>query len=758
MAVKSQLVIVESPAKARTIEKYLGGNFLVKASIGHVKDLPIKTLGVDVKEGFKPEYEVIKGKKKVIDEIRKASEKAAAVFLAPDPDREGEAIAWHVAEEIKRNKKAPPIYRVLFNEITRKAVQEAIKNPIELNQNMYEAQQARRILDRLVGYQISPVLWEKVRRGLSAGRVQSVAVRLVCEREEAIKAFKQEEYWTLDANLSGSNPPPFTARLLKRDGKKAEIRNEKEALSLISKLKGIPYVLGSIIRKEQKRYPSPPFITSTLQQEAARKLGFTAKKTMMIAQALYEGIEVKGEAVGLITYMRTDSVRIAPSAIDEARQLIFEKFGKDFIPPQANFYKSKRTAQDAHEAIRPTSVLATPDELHPFLKRDEFRLYELIWKRFVACQMAAAVIDRTSFVIQAGDCEFRATGSVIKFPGFISVYLEGIDEGTPVKKEGDEDDGDDEGKILPVLKEGERLKLEKLDPGQHFTEPPPRYTEASLVKDLEEKGIGRPSTYASILSVIQDKKYVEKFDQRRFRPTDLGVLVNDLLVKNFSEVVDVTFTAQMEESLDAVERGEAKWKDLLTDFYKGFAHTLKVAKTNMRDVKRQEIPTDVMCEKCGSVMLIKFGRNGEFLACKAYPECRNTKEFRRDEAGKVVVQKEETTNEKCEKCGSPMIVKRGRFGKFLACSAYPNCKSTKAISIGINCPLCTKPLSERKTKKGRFFYGCTGYPNCKFASWDKPVAEKCPDCGSPYLVTKVTKSAGAEIRCPEKGCDYKRAA
>lgn len=741
---KSNLVIVESPAKAKTIEKYLGKDFIVRASIGHIKDLPKSKLGVDVDNNFMPTYEVIKGKTKVIAEIKKLALTADCVYLAPDPDREGEAIAWHVAEEIKKIKKPPMIRRVLFNEITKNAIREAINQPQELNLNMFEAQQARRILDRLVGYQISPILWEKVRRGLSAGRVQSVAVRLVCEREEAIRNFTAQEYWYLEVELTGGMKPSFIARLSKCHDKKIDLKNKDETTSLISALEKASFVLTEIQKKEQKRHPSPPFITSKLQQEAARKLGFTAKKTMMLAQHLYEGVDVGDEVVGLITYMRTDSTRVAGSAIQDVRAYIEKTYGADYFPEKPNFYQSKKGAQDAHEAIRPTSTKYSPEFLKKYLKKDEHRLYELIWKRFVASQMSSAIFDRTTFIIHAGECEFRANGSILKFPGFIAVYMEGLDEG----------EDPDQDKTLPALSQGEALVRERWVPSQHFTEPPPRFTEASLVKELEEKGIGRPSTYASILSVIRDKKYTEMME-KKFRPTDLGILVNNLLVAHFPRVIDVEFTARMEEALDEVEEGKLPWHEVLKDFYKTFSETLKQAKIEMKDVKRQEIKTDIMCEKCGQAMVIKFGRHGEFLACVNYPDCKNTKEFKKDEAGQIQIQRNDT-DEKCEKCGSPMVIKTGRFGRFMACSAYPECKSTKAISIGVNCPKCAKPLTARRSKRGKVFYGCTAYPKCDFASWNKPINEKCPECNSPFLVEKYTKMQGVEIACPEKECSFKK--
>ncbi len=763
-----KLVIVESPAKAKTIGKYLGKGFAVKASIGHIKDLPTKTLGVDLKKNFEPTYEVIKGKKKVIDEIKEAAASSEAVYLATDPDREGEAIAFHIADEIKekgkKTKKSAskkktkedskkeegiPVYRVLFNEITKKSVQEAISKPQELDQKLFDAQQARRVLDRLVGYQISPLLWDKVQRGLSAGRVQSVAVRIICEREEEIAKFVATEYWSIQTRLEGSQKPLFVAKLIGKEGEKIEVNKGEEAEKIKKDLEKANYVLKEVIKKERKRHPFPPFITSKLQQEAARKLGFTAKKTMMLAQRLYEGVELgEGDVVGLITYMRTDSTRISNDALDEVRGFIVEKYGKDFLPDHANIYKTKKAAQDAHEAIRPTSMANTPENVAPFLEKDALKLYDLIWKRFVACQMTSAVFDQTTFNIQASSYDLRATGSVLKFAGFISVYMEGKDEGNA-------EEDDEAEKTLPDLAEGESLKLHEIIPEQHFTQPPPRFTEASLVKELEEKGIGRPSTYASILSVIQDKKYATK-QEGKFYPSELGKIVNKLLTENFPDILNVQFTAKMEEELDEVEEGKIAWTQALTDFYGPFSQTLQKAKVNMKDIKRQEIATEFACEKCGKPMVVKWGRHGEFMACSGYPECKSTKEIQRGEGGKITPQETPTTDEKCEKCSSPMIVKRGRFGVFLACSAYPNCKSTKAISIGVNCPECNSPLAERRSKRGKSFYGCTGYPKCTFALWDKPLNEACPQCGSKYLLQKYSKKDGAKIKCPNKECDYEK--
>ncbi len=766
------LVIVESPSKAKTIGKYLGRNYTVKASVGHVKDLPVSKLGVDIKNDFEPTYEVIKGKKKVIDEIKAAAEKSDYIFLATDPDREGEAIAWHIAEEIstkskaikktkkdakadtKATKKAEPevaasadrIQRVLFHEITKKSILEAIAHPLALNQSLFDAQQARRVLDRLVGYQISPLLWDKVQRGLSAGRVQSVAVRIICEREAEIEKFVTTEYWSLEAKLEGSKAPAFVAKLMGKEGKKIELGNKEVTEGIKNEVSKTPFVLKEVLKKERRRQPSPPFTTSTLQQEAARKLGYSAKKTMMLAQKLYEGVEVsEGETAGLITYMRTDSTRLSPDALTQVREFIVKNYSKDYLPENAIVYKSKKAAQDAHEAIRPTSLEYEPASVAKALSADELKLYELIWKRFVSCQMSPAVFDQTTFNISAGVYDFRATGSVMKFPGFIAVYLEGKDDTAD----------EDEEKRLPNLEAPENLKMLDLLPEQHFTQPPPRFTDASLVKELEEKGIGRPSTYASILSTIVDKKYISK-ELNKFRPTTLGNIVNNLLVDHFPDILNVQFTAKMEDELDDVEEGKLPWRTTIQNFYTTFDATLQKAKVQMKDIKRQEIKTEFTCEKCGKEMVVKFGRHGEFLACIGYPECKSTKEIARAEGGEYAIQETPTTTEVCEKCTAPMIVKRGRFGAFLACSKYPECKSTKAISIGVNCPQCSSPLSERKSKRGKSFYGCTGYPKCTFALWDKPVNEPCPQCDSKYLLVKYSKKDGERKVCPNKECGYEK--
>jgi len=774
VALSGSLVVVESPAKAKTIKKYLGRGYEVKASVGHVKDLPKSKIGVDVEKGFLPEYEAIKGKSKVLSDIKRAARTAEHVFLATDPDREGEAIAWHIAEELGAEGGDARIRRVLFNEITKTAILKAIAQPIDLDRKKFDSQQARRILDRLVGYQISPILWKKVRRGLSAGRVQSVAVRLVVEREREIEAFVPVEYWSLEADLAARLPPEFRAKLAKVDGQKADLKDEAQTQGLLASLDGASYVVSTVDRKERKRNPPPPFTTAKLQQEAANRLGFSPKKTMTLAQKLYEGVELGDEgAIGLITYMRTDSVRLSTEAVDAARGYIAERFGKDHLPAEANVYKTKsKQAQEAHEAVRPTTLEWTPDRVAPFFdqmgERDMYRLYELIWNRFVACQMVPAVYDQTTADIAAGSrAVFRATGSILKFPGYLAVYGAKPPEeeaGAEEEKSGENGNGEakpekSEDRLLPPLEAGMELRLLKLLPEQHFTQPPPRFNESSLVKEMEERGIGRPSTYAAILDTIQEKGYVEKLE-RQFKPTHLGVLVTDELVRAFPREMDVAFTAGMEERLDEVEEGTAGWQAVLGEFYDKFKEDLAKAEEGMRNVKAQAIETDIACEKCGQKMVIKWGRNGEFLACPGYPECRNTMNFRREE-GKIVPEKEEDVpvEDKCPDCGAAMVMKRGRFGKFLACTRYPECKGTKPLSIGVTCPKgCGGYITEKRSRRGRTFYGCSSYPKCDFVSWDRPKNEFCPQCGSPYLLDKYSKRTGPFIACPNKECGYRREA
>ncbi|MBI3621217.1 MAG: type I DNA topoisomerase [Nitrospirae bacterium] len=766
------LLIVESPSKAKTLSKYLGREFMVKSSVGHIKDLPKSKLGIDVEHEFRPEYVVIQGKQKVVDELKEAAAHAGKIYLAPDPDREGEAIAWHIAEEL--NGKRPELYRVLIHEITERGVREAIANPGRINMDKVQAQQARRVLDRIVGYTVSPLLWEKVRRGLSAGRVQSVAVRLICEREQEITAFVKEEFWSVTATVQGANPPAFAAKLAKLNGQPIDLSTQAQAEEAAALIRNATLTVTSVEQKEKRRNPLPPFTTSKLQQDAVRKLRFTAKKTMTLAQRLYEGIELGKEGpVGLITYMRTDSTRISNDALAEARDYIQTEYGAAHLPERPNVYKNKKGAQDAHEAIRPTAVARHPDQLRSVLERDAYLLYKLIWQRFVASQMAQAQFDVTRAEITAqakqGNALLTATGTVMKFPGFMALYTETREEvspeaakpGTPAAAEAEEPDRADESMALPPLQQGDRLRLVGVEPKQHFTQPPPRYNEALLVKELEERGIGRPSTYATIISTIQDRKYVEK-REARFHPTELGQIVNELLVAHFPDIFNVRFTAKMEEELDEIEEGQLRWVQVMEDFYKPFQKRLSKAQVDMQDVKRQEIPTEHQCEKCGKPMIIKWGRHGSFLACSGYPECRNTKEFTKAADGTITIAQraQEVTDERCPKCGGAMIVKRGRFGRFLACSRYPECKTTQSMTTGVPCPEpnCDGKLAEKQSKRGKRFYACSRYPKCTFALWDRPVARPCPQCKAPFLVEKFTKSRGAEIVCRQPDCGYKEEA
>jgi DNA topoisomerase-1 len=750
------LVIVESPAKAKTLGKYLGRDYQVKASVGHVVDLPKSKLGVDIENDFETEYTVIHGKAGVLSEIKQAAKDKDVVYLAPDPDREGEAIAWHIARRLGHPRRKN-VRRVLFNEITKKAVQEAIQHPRDLDQNLFEAQQARRVLDRLVGYRLSPLLWQKVRRGLSAGRVQSVAVRIIVERERDIRAFVPEEYWTVEARLESGEPPAFQARLAEVDGRKVgkELALDTRARvdEILRSLEGATWTVAKVETKERRRHPTPPFITSRLQQEAARKLGFQPSRTMRIAQRLYEGVELGEEgAVGLITYMRTDSTRVSAEAIAAVRSYIPERYGREYLPADPNVYRSKKDAQDAHEAIRPTSMQWDPDGVARYLEREELALYTLIWNRFVASQMASAVYDATSVDIAAARCRFRATGQVLKFDGFIRVYTEGQDDRTTA------DDEDAEGQ-LPPLAEGQTVRLLELAPEQHFTQPPPRFTQATLIKELEEKNIGRPSTYASIMGTILNKEYVVEDEQKRLRPTELGMLVTDLLVESFPDVLNVEFTAGMEDELDLIEEGREHWVTAMRRFWTPFAKDLERAEVEMRDVKREERPTDLACEKCGKPMVIKWGRRGEFLACSGYPECRNTTNFTRDEDGTIRPAEPEITDRTCDECGRPMQVRFGRFGKFLGCSGYPECKAVqplfKPIPTGITCLACGEgELHERRSKRGNAFFSCNRYPDCTFVAWDQPVLEPCPRCGAPFVTEKVTKRYGTVRRCVREGCGW----
>ena len=793
------LVVVESPAKAKTISKYLGRGFTVKASVGHIKDLPKSKLGVDVENDFAPHYGVIPGKEKVVKELRAAAKDVESVYLAADPDREGEAICQHLAEELKG--KGRNIYRVLFHEITKQAIQEAFKKPGHINSNKVEAQLARRILDRLVGYKISPLLWEKVRRGLSAGRVQTVAVRMIVEREQEIRAFKSEEYWNLVARLAGAQPPEFTAKARLFNGEKWKVGDEETIRGIVDGVKDAQFVVKRIHRREKKRYPVPPFITSKLQQDAASKLNYSVKKTMILAQRLYEGVEVGDEgSVGLITYMRTDSTRVSEQALHDVRDLVKSQYGEAYLPHHPIYYKSKKTAQEAHEAIRPTSVDRSPESLASYLDRDLLQLYTLIWRRFVASQMNPAVFDQTDVDIDAGRVEFRATGSIVKFNGFLAVYEEAKAEETQPEE------GEQTVALLPEIKEGEILSLVELRPTQHFTQPPPRYNEASLVKALEANGIGRPSTYATILSTIQDREYVVKQDGK-FIPTETGEVVTELLVDSFKDIFNYEYTARMEDHLDRIESGRERWNDTMRNFYGVFSERLATAQKEMRDLKSEEIETDEICEKCGRKMVIKWGKFGRFLACTGYPECKNTREIPKVCAIDAnAALSDETEDLTCEKCGKPMVLKRGRFGEFMACSGYPECHNTKKIvkgagevtvkhdiALGELCPVCGKNLAikhgrfgeytacsdypdckyiklkttgvacpncggdivERKSKRGKTFYGCSRYPECDFVLWNKPLPEPCPLCGAPFILEKTTKRTGTVRSCNKEGCDYK---
>jgi DNA topoisomerase-1 len=756
----SKVMIVESPAKAKTIQKYLGSDFKVQASMGHVRDLPKSKLGVDVEHDFKPEYEVPDDKSKIISELRNAIKGADAVYLATDPDREGEAIAWHILHAA-RIPKTKPVYRVTFQEITKDAVREAVEHPRTINSQLVDAQQARRILDRLVGYPLSQLLWDKVKRGLSAGRVQSVAVRLVVDREREIEDFKPREYWTIEADLQSEREPerPVHAVLIERSGKKLgkfDIGNKESAEAIVADLEGATYKVHTITRKDKKRTPAPPFITSTLQQEAGRKLGFSAKKTMMVAQQLYEGVDIGGNegTVGLITYMRTDSLNVSTQAQAEARALIEEKYGKAYVPSKPNQYKTRnKSAQEAHEAIRPTSARREPRVLRTSLSRDQFMLYDLIWKRFIASQMAPAIFDNTTVDIAAGKglqhttqapYLFRATGSVLTFPGFLAVYHVDLDEG---------EEEEDKEALLPNLLEQELLKLLDLQALQHWTQPPPRYTEASLVKELEKLGIGRPSTYASTISTIQAREYVQLVD-KKLVPTTLGRVVTDLLVEHFSNIVDYNFTSQLEQQLDDIAEGERPWVPVLRNFYTPFEHTMTKAQQEMRGIKGETVETDIPCPECGGKLGIKWGKRGEFLACTRHPDCSFTGDLARDAEGRVQLAQQPVLAEgeqMCDKCDRPMTVKQSRFGPFLGCTGYPECTNTRSLqttregtltvaeqTTDQHCPQCSKPLVQ---KKGRFgpFLGCSSYPNCNYiVKLDRRGMPKappqitdqlCPECG-----------------------------
>ncbi len=806
------LVIVESPAKAKTINKYLGKDFKVVASMGHVRDLPKSKLGVNVDGGFEPDYVVIPDRAKVIKELKDAAKAADHIYVATDPDREGEAIGWHLAEELGEARKKK-VQRLMFNEITKKAILEAIGHPGEIDMKMVDAQQARRVLDRLVGYKISPILWDKVRRGLSAGRVQSVALKLICDREREIEAFVAEEYWHVTARLAASLPPEFDARLMRKGDAAAKIRNETESKAILADLERASFVVSSVATKERKKNPVPPFITSKLQQ-ASR---FPVKKTMMVAQQLYEGIELPGEeaAVGLITYMRTDSVRVADQALEDARGHIRSQYGDAYVPEQPNRYKVKSTAQDAHEAIRPTSMQYHPDAVRAYLSPDQYYLYRLIWNRFVASQMMPATFDDTTVDIAAGDYVFRAKGSVPKFAGWLAVYEQGTGEAeesertekpavNPSVQPVETDDDAGEG-VLPAMVEGQTLDVKAITPEQKFTQPPPRFNEGSLVKTLEENGIGRPSTYASIISVLQARDYVNKLEGR-FRPTILGRrLVDKLLHPVFDDILDVEYTARMEDQLDQIEKGKADYADTLATFYKTFQKDLKRAAKEMPNFKegqptvpptpcdkcgqgemvekagkfgiflacnrypecdntRELEPADApgteeleeTCENCGRPMVLKRGRFGMFLACTGYPECKTTRKIIATKQGVSAAKPDQVLEEKCPNCGKNLVIKQGRFGEFTACTGYPECKYVKQKLTGIKCPKDGGDVAARKSRRGKVFYGCVNYPKCDFTLWNKPILEPCPKCGRPFLTEKITKRHGRQLICSNEECDYVR--
>jgi len=807
-----KLLIVESPAKARTIKKYLGRNFEVKASVGHVVDLPTNRLGVDISAGFVPEYQVIKKNEMILRDFKNVASKSEEIYLALDPDREGEAIAWHIVEQLGGTLER--FHRVLFYELTKNAIDKAVAHPTCLNHDLYDSQQARRILDRLVGYQISPLLWDNVRRGLSAGRVQSVALRLVVEREKAIFSFIPQEFWTVTADFCIINKMFFSARLVKLLGTKFEPKTENEALAGVALVKKqTSSIIKKIVTQKKMLLPSPPFITSTLQQEASRRLGMTPRETMSIAQKLYEGQETDQGTVGLITYMRTDSTRLADEAIKEVRNLICHCFGKEYVPKQPFYYISNGFTQSAHEAIRPTSVFCTPNDLIFFLKKKELSLYRLIYNRFVACQIAPALYSQTLIDIEVGATLFKASGQRIIFDGFTVIYSKNHEE--LIESIYDDENNKTElalKNLLPSLKQGQKITLKSIKNKQHFTQPLPRFTEASLVKELENKDVGRPSTYAVILSALQDKEYITKskknetvsLAKQHLVPTSLGMIINDLLVKSFPQIMEVDFTAGIEKALDQVEAGSQNWRAFLKDFYDSFIKALKLAQKNMLQIKGKGFPTGMKCPTCGVSMSIRLSKHGEFLACDAYPKCKTTSDFTRDDKGVLIVTelKIELDNI-CKQCGSFMKVKRSRYGSFLACTSYPKCKNiqslqknnnefklvkvlneqcpkcnsslivkitrvggrfiscisypkcnyARGLSVGVSCPTCGDEIVEKSSRIGKIFFGCGNYPMCKFAIWDRPINSSCPQCNHPFLLKKYTRQ-GMILQCPVKNCNY----
>ncbi|MBD3297581.1 MAG: type I DNA topoisomerase [candidate division Zixibacteria bacterium] len=748
-----QLVIVESPTKTKTLQKFLGNGFDIMATRGHIRDLPTKSLGVDIENNFEPEYVPIDSKDNVVKELKKAAKQADVIYLAPDPDREGEAIAWHVAHILNRTK--AEVRRASFNEITKSAVLEALENAGKIDMRKVDAQQARRVLDRIVGYKVSPFLWKTVCRGLSAGRVQSVALRLICEREESIRAFTPQEYWTVEVTLhkeGKKKTPKFTAMVSEVDGDKIEIQNEEAAHTIEADLNNADIAVGAVKVQNKRRNPPQPYITSTLQQDAARRLYFSPKKTMTVAQHLYEGVEIgKQGSVGLITYMRTDSTRVANEAVVHAREVIAAEYGKEYHPDKMPTHKSKGRTQDAHEAIRPTYFDLSPDKIKKYLSRDQLKLYTLIWNRFLASQMSPAVIERTSVDIRAEaetkkgkskttrEYTLKTGAEKITFPGFLKIYEDTPEENGDGKKENP----------LPALEKGDVLGLDDIDSQQHFTKPPPRFSEASLVKELEANGIGRPSTYAQIISTILSRNYV-RLEERRLMPTELGEVVNSILVEAFPELFNVEFTAEMENELDRVEEGIDPWTDVMKSFYGSFAESLGEASSRTKEIKEsyREVLDD-KCPECSSDLIIKWSRSGKFIACTGYPDCRYTS----DVGGDNGAQTNQETDQVCEKCGSPMVIKSGRFGQFMACSAYPKCKNTKPIPTGVKCPeeRCTGELVPRRTRTGRTFYSCSRYPECKYAVWNRPVPTPCPHCDSEFMLQKSTKAKGDHLKCPACG-------
>jgi DNA topoisomerase-1 len=741
---EKSLVIVESPSKAKTIKKYLGSGFEVEASVGHIIDLPKSKFGVNIEDGFKPQYIKIRGKEKVIKQLKTHAQNVSMVYLATDPDREGEAIAYHIASIL--DKKPDQVQRIEFNEITKNAVGRAIESPRPIDMAKVYSQQARRVLDRIVGYEVSPLLWKTVYRGLSAGRVQSVALRLICEREKLIRDFVEEEFWTIKILVKGKPDTPFWAKLVKIKSKenntfeKADIKNEEEAQKHVSAINQGTFSISELVRKKVNKQPSPPFITSTLQQAAARLFSYSTSRIMTIAQQLYEGVEIPGKgSVGLITYMRTDSFRISNEAIKGARDLIGSEYGKNYLHEKERIFRSKKSAQDAHEAIRPTYLTTDfqPQALKNHLSKDQFKLYDLIWKRFIACQMKPAVFDKTTVEISDENYLFKADGEVLVFDGYLKLYGLSLENG--------DNDGENEQTLVPAgLEKNENLDLQEVDPKQNFTKPTARYTESTLVKELDKLGIGRPSTYAQIITTIIKRTYVEK-KENKLGSTELGETVNTILIEHFPNIFNVKFTAELEGELDCIASKDCDYEKVMNDFYTPFKEAMESVNS-----KREEIKSDLQeeagttCDVCGKQMVIRWGRNGRFIACSGYPECKNTKPLEEEELP-------QTSDEMCSKCGKTMVYKVGRYGRFLACSDYPTCKNTKPIPLGIKCPLkdCGGDVIERRSRRGKTFYGCSNYPNCDFVNWNKPINKSCPECGNNYLVEKYTKAKGNFLQCPE---------